>query len=507
MYKAAKKYLAGMLIIQIVIYILMTIAITISIKQVSLKTGTKIYEISEKRLKVQMKREVDNAIFIINDEKERIERGIENQILFFIRHISLLKLKREEDIFKEIENLYSSLKNEEKDIIIFKIIDEIKNKEKYLLLNKNREIEVRDIRYYQRIKKENLVIEIFVEKEKLNSYIKEKIFQKLNKVEYGERGYLWIREIVNYNGGDNYAESIFHMRKMCDCELSLSTNKEDINGEKPYLKELQMLKEAGEIFQIYEFEEENQKRFDKAGYSKFFPRYNWIIEIGRDYEDGLSYAKEIDKYIKYIIREISFFSTLSIFLIVTLGIFGMYKLQKKYNQNISKYIEKETKYDALTGAYTRKMAQGIFEENKKDISKLGYKNPLVIIIDIDNFKNINDSYGHHTGDIVLKEVVKTIQEIISTTDYLFRWGGDEFLLYSSDKTKEEEKDMINNILEKIRNLKLKENEKEIKVTVSMGGRYIKDPFNYLDEIKKADEALYYSKEKGRNRFSMCIKED
>jgi diguanylate cyclase (GGDEF)-like protein len=127
------------------------------------------------------------------------------------------------------------------------------------------------------------------------------------------------------------------------------------------------------------------------------------------------------------------------------------------------------------------------------------------MIDIDLFKNINDTYGHLVGDEVLKEVVRITKAPIRSVDILGRYGGEEFGLILPETN--EEGAMI--LAEKIRNnienhiftIKNDGEELKIKLTVSIGVAIFPDDdvTDVKSLIKSADDALYISKDKGRNR--------
>ncbi len=123
----------------------------------------------------------------------------------------------------------------------------------------------------------------------------------------------------------------------------------------------------------------------------------------------------------------------------------------------------------------------------------------VCFLDIDGFKNINDTYGHHIGDLVLCTAAKCMQKCIRDVDTLARFGGDEFALILSYLN--EEKDVIK-IVKKLIRLFSKgffiENY-NLRVTLSIGiSIYPKDGMH--DLLKKADAAMYYVKKHGKNNF-------
>ncbi len=163
---------------------------------------------------------------------------------------------------------------------------------------------------------------------------------------------------------------------------------------------------------------------------------------------------------------------------------------------IDKLIDK-LNFDKLTGAYNRNR---LFEYINREIeAKKRYSNNFSIIIyDIDKFKNINDTYGHHTGDVILVETTACTKKHIRIGDYLFRIGGDEFLIILPNTTLNEA--II--VAEKIRS----QIEKKIysinninTITLSLGVAEYGDEDTYEELIKKADKMLYDAKDSGRNK--------
>ncbi len=126
----------------------------------------------------------------------------------------------------------------------------------------------------------------------------------------------------------------------------------------------------------------------------------------------------------------------------------------------------------------------------------------ILFIDIDNFKTVNDSYGHLTGDHVLKVVSTTLRRNIRTTDHIGRWGGEEFLVIVYGLN---DKDLWL-VAEKLRNLvdqsRCYVDGRKIGVTISMGVTRVRegDTANVL--IQRVDQLLYKSKIDGRNRVTI-----
>ena len=125
-----------------------------------------------------------------------------------------------------------------------------------------------------------------------------------------------------------------------------------------------------------------------------------------------------------------------------------------------------------------------------------------MIFDIDDFKKINDSFGHDVGDIVLKKVSQVVLSNIKEGDYLFRWGGEEFILLCNDVNGEYHFQVGQKILKCISDISFKGNKEFFNVSVSIGSSYFHDEdTDYLQALKRADIALYHSKNTGKNKYT------
>jgi diguanylate cyclase (GGDEF)-like protein len=151
--------------------------------------------------------------------------------------------------------------------------------------------------------------------------------------------------------------------------------------------------------------------------------------------------------------------------------------------------KKKASLDPLTKVLNRGAIEDILKKKLKD------SNGSVILFDIDYFKKINDNYGHNKGDEVLKELAKIVKSTLRKTDYIGRWGGEEFVILLPEV---EFEDALK-VAEKIRNKIEKSNIGGLNVTVSLGVSSFKKGDNLQLVIKKADDALYSAKENGRNQ--------
>ncbi|NOH73317.1 GGDEF domain-containing protein [Vibrio pectenicida] len=163
-----------------------------------------------------------------------------------------------------------------------------------------------------------------------------------------------------------------------------------------------------------------------------------------------------------------------------------------------KRLQKELRYlserDSMTGALNRHELQTHLE----NVSNL-YPTSAVALIDIDNFKNVNDQYGHDVGDKVIKQVVGVIYRHMEESDLLFRLGGDEFLLIFPQKDQFSTKKAMIYISQHVKQTQYPEGAL---VTISSGVAQFLASENLENWVKRADIALYQSKHNGRDKVSL-----
>lgn len=145
--------------------------------------------------------------------------------------------------------------------------------------------------------------------------------------------------------------------------------------------------------------------------------------------------------------------------------------------------------DRMTGFFRR----DVIENKLKRI-----ENAFFIIIDIDHFKQVNDNYGHDVGDQVIKVVTQRIKESIRENDIAIRWGGEEFVIVFNEM----DNSYFNKKAEIIRKRIANERIENMNITVSIGGSEQQQSESAFDAIKRADMALYHSKNTGRNRVTL-----
>ncbi len=156
-------------------------------------------------------------------------------------------------------------------------------------------------------------------------------------------------------------------------------------------------------------------------------------------------------------------------------------------------LAKFAKLDALTGLNNRRGMEPYFDE----FCNSG-KNFFVCLCDIDDFKHVNDSYGHEAGDDVIKTVARIIRHGIRTGDHVCRWGGEEFVFMITADTEEEVSEVVEAIRSDIENFVMLFNGTRIRFTLTLGvTRYIQGE-DIAETIARADENMYRGKRAGKN---------
>ena len=173
--------------------------------------------------------------------------------------------------------------------------------------------------------------------------------------------------------------------------------------------------------------------------------------------------------------------------------------QFRMTQEAKIQAERLAKIDPLTGLNNRRA----FYELVKPIWSTGLRNNRdmsVILIDIDKFKFINDTYGHAQGDNALILLAKNLMNEARSGDILARWGGEEFILFLPDTRLAEAISIAERFSQKISNMRLREENGTISLTASMGVVHNdKSDISLDDLISSADKHLYTAKEQGRDR--------
>ena len=160
--------------------------------------------------------------------------------------------------------------------------------------------------------------------------------------------------------------------------------------------------------------------------------------------------------------------------------------------------------DPLTGTYNRRYANTHLDALIDSCREKG-SDLAVMILDLDRFKSVNDTYGHAAGDMVLREFAKRLQENVRSMDLVARMGGEEFMVVMPDI----HPDMAQQIAERVRaateapDFTISDAGQQIPVTVSIGYAVLSRQETVFELMERADDALYRSKNGGRNRVTLA----
>lgn len=177
----------------------------------------------------------------------------------------------------------------------------------------------------------------------------------------------------------------------------------------------------------------------------------------------------------------------------------------KYEDTLIKQLSDMAMKDTLTKLPNRRYLQSFLEYRYSEYRR--FKTPFcVLFMDIDDFRNFNNTYGHDVGDAVLVTLAERLKSKMRRSDVLGRWGGEEFVGIYSIKGPQE----VNYIAEKVRLLaetaEIPHSEK-LKVTVSLGITSVREDDTIDSIIERADQLMYESKNSGKNRYTSDYLDD
>ena len=195
---------------------------------------------------------------------------------------------------------------------------------------------------------------------------------------------------------------------------------------------------------------------------------------------------------------------ISILVITSLSTYIIMKIRLQNKNKQNSLLKEKSETDSLTGIFNRgackELVSNYIENKSNDLYGAFF------IIDIDNFKGVNDNLGHKIGDDVLKDLADNLKRLFRKSDIVGRWGGDEFIVFMKDL------DFSNlHVASKIAtnlcntmNKTVTYNDISQNISLSIGIVFTKDNINFTELYQKADEILYTVKENGKNGFSTNI---
>jgi diguanylate cyclase (GGDEF)-like protein len=348
-------------------------------------------------------------------------------------------------------------------------------------------------------------------------------------------GYMWVNEIVNWEGGDNYAIRRIHPNLRNTEGSFLSTNTKDVKGNAPYLAELEGVKKSGELYSTYFFKRKGSDAIaEKLSYAALYKDYSWIVAMGVYLEDVQVYIDAAEEAGRSLTARVIALVFALMVLFFSAALYVLSRLESWYLRRTSRASREESNTDHLTGALNRRIGETYIDELFKRYHR-ALDDPVFFFFDVDNFKKVNDAYGHDAGDKVLAAIASNIRQDMRSTDHIIRWGGEEFLLICYGVPRKAEAVLAAKFNKVIAGLPIvigttdgeptcrsdletcaylacemedrfirscvnRNGDRIIHVSISIGiSRFDKTDSSPLDAVKRADAAMYEAKAAGKNR--------
>ena len=225
-----------------------------------------------------------------------------------------------------------------------------------------------------------------------------------------------------------------------------------------------------------------------------FPKVYWLMLLGSAFFSMSAFMDLSEEFfIGSGIRESNLDDILKTLGFILLSI-GIYRWMNLHQEFISE-LRAKAETDQLTGLLNRRaFIEKIMGEYKPNDGE----GRALLMLDVDHFKSINDSYGHACGDLVLATAANELKSLIRENDLLARWGGEEFLFHLLDVNEEKSIEIADALRQSIEQLSFECNSKIINCTVSIGVYHAFSSKCLETEVDCADQALYQAKNAGRN---------
>ena len=183
----------------------------------------------------------------------------------------------------------------------------------------------------------------------------------------------------------------------------------------------------------------------------------------------------------------------AIVLFIALPFMLFANIQLYWAQNSHVALRRDLGHDALTGVLNRSG----FEQ---EYLRMAERGGVVVMLDLDHFKQVNDRYGHAAGDAVLVAVGEALMNSVRGSDHVARYGGEEFALLLSGISLDEAHEVVERLRHRIATMRLRHEGRRIGVTMSAGLTQIGPEEPVATVLRRADAALYRAKGAGRNRL-------
>lgn len=320
------------------------------------------------------------------------------------------------------------------------------------------------------------------------------LYEKVHRYEYSKGRYIWVNEIINYGGGDNYAMRLIHPNPTSSEGMMLSTKTKDAAGNTPYQEELDLINKSGGGFYSYYYQPDaDSDPVIRISYCALYKDYNWVICEGED----ISSIRENESSIQKDLRPFLLYTDLILSVVGALitGITA-WIFTRNYTKDLARRNEELNEAvftDSLTGILNR---TGLIAEFDRFLHDRIYKEMTGIYLDIDDFKLINDIYGHNAGDAALRHLAGFLRDAFPGA-LVGRNGGDEFCVILCDPSPEVRAKQIEKAFSGVKSFLY--DGRHITYTISGGyADYPSQAVTREEMMTVMDHALYAAKMDGKH---------
>ncbi len=329
-------------------------------------------------------------------------------------------------------------------------------------------------------------------------------YRKIYSETHVDGTYMWVQKVLDYNGGDGYAIRLIHPN-LSDTEGDLlSTETVNPSGIKAYEEELEGVKANGAVYLSYEFKKlDSDEVTAKETYSRLYDRFDWIVCMGVNIDDLEHYQEEASKNMR--VSQALVLGALFLTWMVMLWL--MFNSYRRVTGREQKKLKNKLDWDTVTGANSRSYGEKLLQHEYERSKQQGI-DTMIVMLDVDEFKQFNDNFGHDLGDTVLKEFVNAVRGVLRDGDSIIRWGGDEFIAVLHGVSVDIADSLGDRIVNAVRKISIPEIEGKLTVTTSAGYTFFDlSDKDLKDALERADKAVYMAKEAGKDNCKGYVTND
>ena len=340
-----------------------------------------------------------------------------------------------------------------------------------------------------------------ISKTQLEKTVQQIFTGRVHSYRFTDGAYIFIYKVLDYAGGEQFALRIAHPDVDMLENTYVSTSGGAL-GDKWYRDMLTGINQEGEYFGAYDFTDPSTGTVTKKlSYSLLYADYDWIITMSTD-SDMLTRFIDRSGAVSEVLRFRRLLPVcIAIIAVLIVTLFVQMLRDKRKLQREADSLEERVNWDELTHANTRQ-----FGADELDHVFGNYRNglasPAIMLLDVDNFKGVNDTYGHDAGDLVLKRIIKTVYANCRASDKIIRWGGDEFILVFPRIRGNGAARVLEKVILAINSADFLMDGKGEQITVSVGASFFLPGDEDISTVlRRCDSALYQAKDI-RNNY--CI---